>query len=479
MTNHERPDEKFEGHKHKLDQSSEHLSRFANSLSSEKSKKEVTPPGLLKLDLVDSSKRDKNSGATRTVFADGKEVTEYPGGGKTSKTIDKDGISTLVVESTGRPVRVVQIEKDGSVKSYSDGSGNIYTSSMVADDKDVTKQKRAWTISTKEGEQHSFDGTIRADNSGNVIIRDEAKTGGDYAERRLNNGTIIRSDKDNLVRTLETATGLTIQSQSEFKTQTFYCESGPAREQTKIVVEDNQPTLVSKTLTYPENGGSMVLQYNSDGTISGATRIVDGVAENMTGLVRESNGQVEITNREGQFIIATSGKMIKVDPLEKQYEPEFFGESPDPEASALIQEVPTKADLDANIKEAESYQTKNLSVIPYGAQEMQKYAWFYNKVKPGADWDYKVNGMQYEDFGNFNYGVTAAASGIPLEVALKEAGRVQTVRKKEWGEPGDYISKAGTGSYGDDPRDQLKIREGYERYLKLKAEREQQAQKAA
>ncbi|CAN5330227.1 hypothetical protein BH11CYA1_BH11CYA1_44230 [soil metagenome] len=479
MTKHESQAEKSEHRKHKADEASGHLSRFANGLPSENHKNEIPQPVLPKLDLVKSSKLDKNSGATRTVLSEGAEVTEYPDGGKTEKTIGADGTTTLVIHSSGRPTRIAQFDTEGAVKAYSDGTGNIYTSEMVADEKDATKQKRAWTITTKDGQQCSFDGTVGGDNTGSIVVRDNTKAGGDYAERRLNNGTVIRSDKDNLDRTVETAKGLTIQNKSEFKVRTVYVDGDSSQTPNPVEVQDTQPSLVSKTLTYPDSKGSMELEYDTAGNISRATRTVDGVAENISGAIKETNGQVEITNNDGQFILTNSGKMVKVDPTDKLYEPQSFDAPPDPESSPVIQEVPASVDLDANIKEAESHQYKFLAINSYVTQELNKYVWFYNKVKPGADWDYKVKGMQYEDFGNFNYGVTAAAAGIRLEVALREAGRAQTVKKKEWGEPGNYYDRAGTGSYGDDPRDQLKIREGYEHYLKLKAEREQQAQKAA
>jgi hypothetical protein len=85
--------------------------------------------------------------------------------------------------------------------------------------------------------------------------------------------------------------------------------------------------------------------------------------------------------------------------------------------------------------------------------------WFYDQVKNGAPWDYKQQGAQYENFGNFNYGMTAAAAGIPEDVALRAAGWEQEragTSRDEWGNPTDL-----GGSYGDDPADQQQIRDGY------------------
>ncbi|MEZ5404441.1 MAG: polymorphic toxin type 44 domain-containing protein [Bryobacteraceae bacterium] len=58
--------------------------------------------------------------------------------------------------------------------------------------------------------------------------------------------------------------------------------------------------------------------------------------------------------------------------------------------------------------------------------------WFYNKVKAGGDWDYKRgyegdttgHGLA-EAYGNFNFGATAAALGIPYYIGQNGAGLAQ------------------------------------------------------
>ena len=90
------------------------------------------------------------------------------------------------------------------------------------------------------------------------------------------------------------------------------------------------------------------------------------------------------------------------------------------------------------------------------------FFWFYNQVHKTEPWDYK-NGEGneiYENFGNFNYGYTAAAAGIPMEIALRGAGWAQ-----EFG-GGSPSPKFGhfyslLPPFGDDPKDQYYIRQGY------------------
>ncbi len=76
-------------------------------------------------------------------------------------------------------------------------------------------------------------------------------------------------------------------------------------------------------------------------------------------------------------------------------------------------------------------------------------------------WDYKQQGRQYEDFGNFNFGATGAALGLSNYVLLRGAGIAQIMAgtsAPEWSFWGF--------SHGDDPEDQLQIRAGINFYFK-------------
>lgn len=86
---------------------------------------------------------------------------------------------------------------------------------------------------------------------------------------------------------------------------------------------------------------------------------------------------------------------------------------------------------------------------------------FYNAVKTGGQWDYKQQGSQYEDFGNYNYGLTGSAAGFSGYTLLEAAGAYQIysgTSKPGWSWPG------GTWPYGDDPNDQKWILEGINDY---------------
>ena len=98
---------------------------------------------------------------------------------------------------------------------------------------------------------------------------------------------------------------------------------------------------------------------------------------------------------------------------------------------------------------------------------------FRDQVRNKAPWDYKQRGPEYRNFGNFNYGATGRALGVPGRVLLREAGRAQQAAgtsRPEWGDPGSRFNPwGGTGSFGDDPQDQPWIRRGFEYYNRYTA----------
>jgi len=120
-------------------------------------------------------------------------------------------------------------------------------------------------------------------------------------------------------------------------------------------------------------------------------------------------------------------------------------------------EVPTappNVDLEANIREAQL--------------NRRNYGWFYGRVRPGGPWDYKRRSRDYENFGNFHYGVTGAAAGFSEETLLRMAGRAQGSREPQWGKPVPLFDAldgvGGTPPFGDDPKDQYWISKGIEYY---------------
>lgn len=103
-----------------------------------------------------------------------------------------------------------------------------------------------------------------------------------------------------------------------------------------------------------------------------------------------------------------------------------------------------------------------------GAAPYAAGAWL-RRVWPGGEWDDKADHhpseyKKYERQGNFSYGATAEALGLPQGVALFGAGVAQRVGNLDRAMKGEAL-KASEGGfrapYGDDPRDQESIRDGY------------------
>jgi len=131
---------------------------------------------------------------------------------------------------------------------------------------------------------------------------------------------------------------------------------------------------------------------------------------------------------------------------------------------------PGGADIDKNIAEEES----NAPLLPniFGAPLVLED--FYQKVRNHGPWDYKQNrtlndfgsldiASPFEDFGNFNFGATAAALGIPENVALRGAGYAG--QRAVGNSALDSLETAlGRAPFGDDPADQIQIKLGYDYY---------------
>jgi hypothetical protein len=116
--------------------------------------------------------------------------------------------------------------------------------------------------------------------------------------------------------------------------------------------------------------------------------------------------------------------------------------------------TPSGVSIDANIRLAEQ-----LSVAPI--DPLFGYGEWLGRVWPRSVWDYKRRGLVYEDFGNFNYGATGAAMGLPDSVLLRGAGAAQWwwgPYRSQWGKPW------GGPPYGDQPGDQVLIKAGIQYY---------------
>jgi RHS repeat-associated protein len=120
------------------------------------------------------------------------------------------------------------------------------------------------------------------------------------------------------------------------------------------------------------------------------------------------------------------------------------------------------ANMCQNIKEAKIMGQLMNPLLPMPVRQLGLIA-FVGSVWPGSRWDYKRWGP-YEDFGNYNFGMVAAAAGFSefttkLGAGLFQAGSdIYTY----------YKIRYGWNTFFDEPKDQYWITEGYRDYESMK-----------
>ena len=149
----------------------------------------------------------------------------------------------------------------------------------------------------------------------------------------------------------------------------------------------------------------------------------------------------------------------------------FPGSDPDVDKPPCPEgpKAPPGASVDENIKAVEQMR-KMLRSEGRQTDFFSLWLWLFSQVKNKGAWDYKQQGRQYQDFGNFNYGAVASSAGFDETTILRLAGWAQQqagTSKPEWGNPGggpaaisSGIRGQGTPPYGDDPADQAQIKAG-------------------
>ncbi|MDD5491994.1 MAG: polymorphic toxin type 44 domain-containing protein [bacterium] len=207
--------------------------------------------------------------------------------------------------------------------------------------------------------------------------------------------------------------------------------------------------LGSITALVDQNGNvTKTFRYDSFGNILSTT---GSLTQPYTYTGREYDPETGLFYFRARYYDPKIGRFLQEDPIWNRNAYSYCYNNPliliDPLGLEPPKNIPPGVNLNANVREA-----RNMSPLE-----------FYNAVKSGGKWDYKQKGRQYEDFGNYNYGLTGRATGFSEDVLLRGAGAYQIYRKtseRDWGWPwGGY-------PYGDDPNDQKWIKEGITDYEK-------------
>ena len=96
-----------------------------------------------------------------------------------------------------------------------------------------------------------------------------------------------------------------------------------------------------------------------------------------------------------------------------------------------IPQAPPGVDVKKDVKLAQQYRVdfspNGVTNLVTMARNAYNVAWFYKKVNYGEDWDLKKYGDQYQDYGNWHYGVVGSAAGYSEPVLRLGAGFAQQV----------------------------------------------------
>ena len=102
--------------------------------------------------------------------------------------------------------------------------------------------------------------------------------------------------------------------------------------------------------------------------------------------------------------------------------------------------APGGVSVDDNIQMARIVQAEDAQ---NGSGIVGDLGWFYREVRNHGPWDYKQQGSQYQDFGNFNFGAVGAALGLDLITLERAAGwaSIKANPSHPWpGDPGGSIA---------------------------------------
>jgi RHS repeat-associated protein len=195
---------------------------------------------------------------------------------------------------------------------------------------------------------------------------------------------------------------------------------------------------------------------------------------------RESDQETGIYEYRARYFDPQSGRFISEDPVRFVAGQDFY---------AYVQNTPTNLNDPLGL----CPRRPNCPAVPqapYGVNindNIDKARWmqlvtdtdpilslyiFKKMVGNKMPWDYKQYGWTlndtgglgpspYQEFGNFNFGATGAAWGIPLDILLRGAGYAQEKAGTSTPEWGHWYQGP---PHGDDPDDQAQIIAGYNYY---------------
>ncbi|RTL37741.1 MAG: hypothetical protein EKK48_23955 [Candidatus Melainabacteria bacterium] len=391
--------------------------------------------------------------------ANGVETTTYPpSNGQTMRKAagNEEWITTHDANGTVRELYVI----DNKLQRYTDDQKITYTLSTDtikretkndgADSQSPLTVVPVYHAVGPNGEAIPGRFTITANRTGNVMVRNEDCPGeADCCRRVRVDGAVVTSNGDGSFRTFRSKDGVEIQS--------------------KLTSQTGDMKFVDKVIRYP------------DGTLVEAT-MADGVASHY---IKKTgpDGQVqqyhqEIGRDELLYWVDQDGTQVgDVSGLADTRELE--------DAPKAIQKTPRDIQLKEMLDQCDKNRVYSFDTLGSWSDNGKL---FYEKVNYGGVWDVKspatrtitdqnqelivkdqLGRPEYEDYGNWLFGVMGHEVGFPSYVLQQEAGAAQIKQgtsRIEWGAPGigprgARLPWTGAGTYGDDPHDNELIQLGY------------------
>lgn len=297
-------------------------------------------------------------------------------------------------------------------------------------------------------------GIVRTTASDGVETTDYAAVNGGKTIRRVegNVETISLEDRGGRHRNLvleRNANGAMVRSYTDGSgvTYTFNNQRNDSGAPLYSAIDKNGQQLGSKfTINADRSGNVLINNYDQPDSPQFARRELNNGMTVTSGRTSESR---VITDAAGNRLNANSDQVRAA--LRTQ----------------MISEVPSNLDMQRNLDRAASFrtQTEYAPVAGSAAVSLQMRSLF-----DGGDWDPKATGqgnnvtnMEYEAYGNWQYGYLGRASGFSEQYLREQAGRFQYSPDPRWGHPG-FLGYGGTGTQGDDPEDVRFMDRGFASY---------------
>lgn len=358
-------------------------------------------------------------------------------------------------DPTERPM--IALTADNRVREFTDIGGNHYVArgGNYFNDRNPAQSRGVELDATPDGGVRMRDresGIVRTTSRDGVETTDYGAVGGGTATRRISHGqeTIQFQDRGGRQRSLVLQT-----NENGAMVQSYTDGSGTTYTFNNQRNGDGGPLYTARRADGQELGSNFTVNADRSGNVIVNNNDNPNAADFAR---RELNNGITVTsNRDG------STREIR----------DAAGNVLDPNSDAtrlalrtrMISDVPRDVHWEENLTLAASLRAG--MDLPGGAVVA---AWQLWGLFDGGRWDPKragegnnVSNMEYEAFGNWQYGYLGRASGFSEEFLTEQAGRFQHNRRPEWGTPG-FLGSGGTGNQGDDPADTRYIQRGYASY---------------